>query len=91
MLNNLDRDQHKALPRQRQIQPSASMKEVPTKKRLQKPAHHCHCWSRPVGHLRNEHLKHRRKSIRTRQPPNFNWRPLEKNSSPSSTRCSNSK
>jgi hypothetical protein len=58
MLNNLDRDRHKALSRQRQIQSSASRKECARlKKLLQKPARHCHDWSRPVGQLRNDHLK----------------------------------
>jgi len=58
MFNNLDRDQHEALPRQRQIQSSASMKEYALlKKRLQKPARYCPDWSRLVGHLRNQHLK----------------------------------
>ncbi len=58
MLNNLDRDRHKALPRQRQIQSSASMKECALlKKLLQKPARHCLDSSRPVGQLHNDHLK----------------------------------
>jgi hypothetical protein len=54
MLDNLDRDQHKALPRQRQAQSSASRKESTLL--LQIPAHHCHYRSRPVGQLRNQHF-----------------------------------
>jgi hypothetical protein len=55
MLNNLDRDQHKALPRQRQIQASASRKECALlKKLLHISARHCPDSSSPVGQLRNE-------------------------------------
>src|SRR5215813_4916548 len=88
MLNNLDRDQHKALPRQRQIQSSASIKECARlKKLLQKPAHHCHCRSRPVGHLRNEHLKNvEERAFVPDNLPISTAPPLRSNSSPISTR-----
>jgi len=90
MLNNLDRDQHKALPRQRQIQSSASRKERAL--RLQKPAHHCHCWGHPVGQLRNEHLKNvKDMAFVPDKLPISTSVPVEKQLFPHSTRCSNSK
>src|SRR5215831_11693033 len=90
MLNNLDRDQHKALPRQRQIQSSASRKECAL--RLQKPPHHSHCWSHPVGQWRNEHLKNVDEiAFVPDKLPISTSGPVEKQLSPLSTRCSNSK
>jgi hypothetical protein len=90
MLNNLDRDQHKSLPRQRQIQSSASLKECALW--LQKPAHHCHCWSHPVGQLRNEHLENVEEiAFVPVNLPISTSAPLEEQLFPLSTRCSNSK
>ena len=93
MLNNLDRDQHKASPRQRQVQSSASRKECARlKKRLQKPARHCPDWSRPVGQLRNQHLKNVEETAFV--PDNLpisTSAPVEDPRFPLSTRCSNSK
>jgi hypothetical protein len=90
MLNNLDRDQRKALPRQRQIQSSASRKECAL--RLQKPPHHSHCWSRPVGQLRNEHLKNvEEMAFVSDKLPISTGATAEEQLFPLSTRCSNSK
>jgi hypothetical protein len=90
MLNNLDRDQHKSLPRQLQIQSLASSKECAL--RLQKSAHHCHCWSHPVGQLRNEHLKNvEETAFMPDNLPISTSAPLEEQLFPLSTLCSNSK
>jgi hypothetical protein len=90
MLNNLDRDQHKALPRQRQIQASASRKECALlKKLLHISARHCPDSSSPVGQLRNERF------MATEElPKNLPTSPsslVEGQLFPLSTRSSNSK
>ena len=93
MLNSLERDRHKASSRQRQIQSSASMKECALlKKRLQKPACHCPDWSRPVGQLRNQHLKNVEEMafVSDNLPISTNP-PVKEQPFPISTRCSNSK
>jgi len=90
MLNNLDRDQHKALSRQRQIQSSASKKECALVR--QKPAHHCPDRSRPVGQLHNEHLKNVEEiALVPDNLPISTSAPVEGQLFPLSTRCSNSK
>jgi hypothetical protein len=93
MLNNLDRDQHESLPKQRQIQSSASMKECALlKKRLQKPAHYCPDWSPPVGHLRNQHFKNvEEMAFVSDKLPISTSAQAEEQLFPLSTRCSNSK
>jgi len=93
MLNNLDRNRHKALPRQRQLQSSASIKECALlKKRLQKPAPYCPDWSRPVAQLRNQHLKNVEDiAFVSDKLPISTSAPAEEQLFPLSTRCSNSK
>lgn len=93
MLNNLDRDQHKALPRQRQIQSPASRKECARlKKLLQKPARHCPDRSHPVGQLRNEQLKNVEEiAFAPDNLPISTSAPVEEQLFPLSTRCSNSR
>jgi len=93
MLNNLDRDQHEALPQRRQIQSSASMKEFALlKKRLQKPARYCPDRSRPAGHLRNQHLKNvEEMAFVSDKLPISTGSPAEEQLFPLSTRCSNPK
>jgi hypothetical protein len=93
MLNNLDRDQHKSLARQRQIQSSASMNECALlKKLLQKPACHCPDWNHAVGQLRNQHLKNVEEMafVSDNLPISTNA-PVEVQLFPLSTRRSNSK
>lgn len=93
MLNNLDRDQHKALPRQRQVQSSASGKECALlKKLLQTPPGHCPDWSSPVGQSRNERLMAiEEPAFMPENIPISTCDPVEEQLFPLSTRRSNSK
>ena len=90
MLNNLDRDQHKAFSRQRRIQSLASRKKCALL--LQKPARHCPDWSRPVGQLRKEHLKNVEEiAFAPDNLPISTSAPVEEQLFSLSRRCSNSK
>jgi len=90
MRNHLERDQHQALPRQRQIQSSASSQE--STRLLQKPAPHCPGWSRPVGQWHNARFRAiEETAFLPENPPTTAGVPVEEQLFPLSTRCSNSK
>jgi len=90
MLNNLDRDHHKALPRQRQIQSSAARQECV--RLLQIPARHCLCFSCSVGQFRNQHfMAVKETAFVPENLPTSSSSSIEKQLFPLSTRCSNSK
>jgi len=90
MLDNLDRDQHNPLPRQRHVQSSAARQECV--RLLLIPAHHCSHFSRSVGQLRNEHFTTiEEPAFLLENPTTTADVPVEVSLFPRSTRSSNSK
>lgn len=90
MLNNLNPDQHKALPRPLQVKSSAARQECV--RLLQIPARHCLCFNRSVGQFRNQHfMAVEETAFVPENLPTSSSSPIEKQLFPLSTRCSNSK
>ena len=90
MLDQLDRDQHNPLPRQRHVQSSVARQECV--RLLQIPAHHCPGFSPSAGQLRNVHFTSIEESVSLLENPTTTADvPLERSLFPLSTHSSNSK
>lgn len=90
MPNNLDRDQHNPLLRQRQVPSSATRQECV--RLMQIPARHCPDFSRSAGQLRNEHfMTVEETAFMLENPTTTADVPVEEQLFPLSTRSSNSK